>query len=129
SRMLGKVTLWAGLVAATLAFAAAAAASPQTARTAGACSVGTGEGYGYTYLTSLTVKNTTCTIGKTLVRHKGHRAGWHCSMKIRQRSPTRAAARESCSSGANRVTSVSSQTPCPRRRTGGAGERIGFARP
>jgi hypothetical protein len=107
--MLGKVTLWAGLVAATLAFAAAAAASPQTARIAGACSVGTGEGYGYTYLTSLTVKNTTCTIGKTLVRHKGHLAGWHCSKKTLQSSPTQYVARESCSSGAKRVTYIYTQ--------------------
>jgi hypothetical protein len=104
-----RIALIGAVGAAALAFVGSAAAGPPTARTAATCSVGTGEGYGYTYLTSLSVKGTTCATGKTVVRHKGRLQGWRCTKKVLQRSGIQYVARESCSSGSRRVTYVYTQ--------------------
>jgi len=94
-----------GAVVISLGFVVGAAARPRApvAHAAKACSVGTGEGYGYTYLTSLKVTDTTCTTGKTLVRHKGKLKGWRCTTKILDRSPVQYDARKTCSDHRKRV--------------------------
>jgi hypothetical protein len=90
--MLGPLVLAGAILTAT---------SPADAATK--CGVGSGEGYGYTYLTSLTVTRTTCTTGKSVVRHRGGVAGWHCSNKVLDRSPVQYDARMTCTSGSRRV--------------------------
>jgi len=99
------------LGAAILALSASAFASrqTQTARIASACSVGSGEGYGYTYLTELLVKRTSCSTGKSLVRHKGKLHGWHCNKKVLQRDSIQYDARMSCKRGGRRVTYIYTQ--------------------
>lgn len=97
----GAVAVGAAL--AVLGASAGALAQP-AAHVAGGCSVGSGEGYGYTYLTSLTVSHTTCTVGKRLVRKKGKVSGWHCTKKVLDRSPDQYDARETCTKSSSRVT-------------------------
>jgi hypothetical protein len=92
------------LLAAPLAVVAAATAPAKpVAHTARSCGVGSGQGYGYTYLTSLTVKNTSCANGKHLVHHHGNISGWHCSRKILDHAPGIYDARKTCTSGNRRV--------------------------
>jgi hypothetical protein len=100
-----------GFVAATVvasvslaaATGAGAVAHSPLGQAAASCSVGSGEGYGYTYLTTLTVTRTSCSTGKTLVRHKGRVRGWHCGRKVLDRSSVQYDARETCSKGRSRV--------------------------
>jgi len=82
--------------------AATAVASP-VAHAARSCGVGGGKGYGYTYLTSLTVKKTSCANGKHLVHHHGHISGWHCSQKTIDHAPGIYDARKTCTSGNRKV--------------------------
>jgi len=106
-----KTTSLAVLGAASLALcaSAAAAASPPTATIAGTCGVGSGEGYGYTYVYPFSVTRTSCSTGKSLVRHKTKLHGWHCSKKVLLQSPLQYIARMSCSKGRARVTYKYSQ--------------------
>jgi hypothetical protein len=104
-----KITALAALAGATLAFSAAASASPPIATIAGGCGVGTGEGYGYTYLLKLSVKGTSCTTGKKVVRHKGRLSGWHCSKKVLQQDSIQVTAKMTCNSGRRHVTYTYSQ--------------------
>lgn len=92
-----------GVVAAGSSMVASAGArvTPR-AVAARSCSVGSGEGYGYTYLTSLSVSDTTCAVGKSVVRHHGR--GWSCHRRVLARSPVQYDARMSCSSGRRHVT-------------------------
>jgi hypothetical protein len=62
-----------------------------------------GSGIGYSYLTSLSVQNTSCANGKTLARKHGNVHGWHCSQKILDRSPVQYDARKTCKSGNRKV--------------------------
>jgi hypothetical protein len=86
-----------------LAPGSAASARPATARTAGSCGVGNGKGYGYSYLTYLWVYKTTCSTGKTVARHHGKLAGWHCKKKTLDRSPVQYDAKVTCSNGSRQV--------------------------
>ncbi len=67
------------------------------------CKVGNGQGYGYTYLLSLQVKNTTCSVGITLVRHKGKLKGWRCTKKVLDQSPVQYDASMTCSNGSKQA--------------------------
>lgn len=93
----------AGALVTAVAPVAGARIHAPTAQTARACSVGTGEGYGYAYLTSLTVHNTTCSVGISLVRHKGKVGGWKCVRKVLAQSPVQLQGRMTCTSGARKV--------------------------
>src|SRR5579884_2289223 len=99
--MRAKMGARMALGAAVLALGAAAGASAEaaTAHAARGCGVGNGEGYGYTYLLSLSVRNTSCSTGKSVVRHHGHLRGWSCHRRVLRRSPVQYDAKMSCSSG------------------------------
>ena len=83
-------------------FAGASGAAP-AARAAASCRVGSGQGYGYSYLTSLSVTRTSCIVGRTIVHHHGHVAGWACTKKRLDSSPVQYDDREICMSGARVV--------------------------
>lgn len=82
-----------------LSVVAAAAAQGPVAQAATACNVGAGKGYGYSYLTSLTVRRTTCSTGRTVVKHHGHVSGWSCFKKRLDTSPVQYDDRETCHHG------------------------------
>jgi hypothetical protein len=89
-----------------LALSATAGAHPSVqpvARAAATCSVGSGEGDGYTYLETLMVTNTSCSTGKSIVKHKGKVKGWHCSRKVLDKSSIQYDAVETCTNGRKRV--------------------------
>lgn len=67
------------------------------------CKTGNGQGYGYTYLLSLQVKNTSCSVGVALVRHKGKLKGWRCTKKVLDQSPVQYDALMTCSNGSQQV--------------------------
>ncbi|MGI8713661.1 MAG: hypothetical protein ACR2NR_10855 [Solirubrobacteraceae bacterium] len=96
-------------VAAALVAATAAMAHSPDARIASSCGVGSGTGYGYTYLTSLTVKNTSCSTGKTVARHHGKVKGWRCSTKRLASSPVQVQNRETCKSGSKQIVWTDTQ--------------------
>jgi hypothetical protein len=95
------VTMLVGVVA-LLGSTAALAHSP-TVRIASSCGVGSGKGYGYTYLTSLTVKRTSCATGKSVAKDHGKVKGWHCSTKELASSPVQVQNRETCKSGSKQI--------------------------
>jgi hypothetical protein len=82
---------------------AGARAHAPSATIAKTCGVGTGEGYGYAYLTSLTVHDTTCSVGISLVRHKGKVHGWKCVKKVLAQSPVQVQGRMTCTSRGRKV--------------------------
>jgi hypothetical protein len=86
-----------------LAATASASSRGPIARAARNCSVGRGNGYGYSYLTSLTVHNTSCATGEHLAHKHGRVGGWHCSKKRLDTSPVQYDDRETCTSGSARV--------------------------
>lgn len=86
------------LVAATVAMAH----SPD-GRIASTCGVGSGTGYGYTYLTTLTVKRTSCSYGKSFVKRHGKVKGWHCATKKLASSPIQVQDRETCNRGSEQI--------------------------
>ncbi len=96
--MVGLTVAAAALLAATGALAHSPAA-----RMASNCGVGSGTGYGYTYLTSLTVKRTSCANGKSVAKHHGSVKGWRCSTKKLASSPVQVQDRETCTSGSRQV--------------------------
>jgi hypothetical protein len=83
--------------------ATAAVAQPPVAQTAGSCGVGSGHGFGYTYLTSLSVRGTGCSTGKSVAKHHGKVHGWRCSKKRLATSPVQYDERETCTSGGRHV--------------------------
>jgi hypothetical protein len=85
-----------------LALSSAVSARP-AAHAAGTCGVGNGKGFGYSYLTYLWVYKASCGTGKTVARHHGHVAGWHCKKKILDRSPVQYDAKVTCGSGQRQV--------------------------
>jgi hypothetical protein len=93
----------AGALVAVVPAGAGARAHAPAVHAAAACSVGTGEGYGYAYLTSLTVHDTTCSVGFSLVRHKGKVHGWKCVKKVLAQSPVQVEGRMTCTGGARKV--------------------------
>jgi hypothetical protein len=105
--ILRPVRLLAPLLMIVLAFAGATAASgtPRlaSAHAAGGCNVGSGRNDGYSYVTSLSVRATSCARGMTLVKHHGHLSGWGCKRKLLDRSPVQYDARMTCHSGARQV--------------------------
>jgi hypothetical protein len=104
---LRSVRLLVPLLIIVLAFAAATAASgaprPPSAHAAGSCNVGSGRNDGYSYVTSLSVRRTSCARGMTLVKHHGHLRGWGCKKKLLDKSPVQYDARMTCHSGAKQV--------------------------
>ncbi|MDQ6804250.1 MAG: hypothetical protein M3065_04650 [Actinomycetota bacterium] len=103
SRWVRSMTVVVSASAALLGGAVAVARQP-SARAAANCAIpSTGKGYGYTYLTSLTVRGTSCATGKTVAQHHGKVSGWSCSTKRLGTSPVQYQARETCTSGSRRV--------------------------
>jgi hypothetical protein len=88
---------------------AAAIAHQPVAHAAASCGVGSGLGYGYTYLTSLTVRGTSCSTGRHVVKHHGKVSGWHCTKKRLATNPTQYQERETCTKGSRRVKWTYSQ--------------------
>lgn len=86
-----------------LSSASAVSARTPVARVAGGCGVGNGEGFGYTYLTSLTVHNTSCSTGRHLAHKHGHLSGWHCNTRRLISSPTQYQDKETCTQGSRTV--------------------------
>lgn len=101
-RLLAAMLLIALLVVAA-ATAASGSARPRTAQAAGSCGVGSGRNDGYSYVTSLSVRKTSCARGLTLAKHHGHLNGWGCKRKVLDRSPVQYDARMTCHSGAKQV--------------------------
>lgn len=99
-RLLTPFLLVVAFVAAT---ATASSARNRTARAAGNCSVGSGRHDGYSYVTSLSVRKTSCGTGLNLVKHHGHLRGWGCKNKVLDRSPVQYDARMTCKSGSKQV--------------------------
>jgi hypothetical protein len=101
------------LVSATAAFlggaVAVSAAHEPDARAAANCGVGSGRSLGYTYVTSLTVRGTSCSTGKNLAKHHGHVSGWSCKNKRLATNPVQYQGRETCTSGSRRVVWTYSQ--------------------
>lgn len=91
-----------------LALAPAANASPG-ASAAGKCHLSSKfqRHSGPSYVTSLSVRNTSCRTGKAVVRsyhrHRGHVSGWSCHRRILDRSPAQYDARVTCRRGGKRV--------------------------
>jgi hypothetical protein len=102
-RSLLRVMVTILVAAVALLAATVALAHSPAARMASSCGVGSGTGYGYTYLTSLTVKRTSCATGKSVAKHHGKVRGWRCSMKKLASSPVQVQDRETCKSGAKQV--------------------------
>jgi hypothetical protein len=100
-RLLVPLLLVAAVVAATAA--ASSAHSRSSARAAGSCQVGSGRHDGYSYVTSLSVRRTSCSNGLKLVKHHGHLRGWGCKKKLLDRSPVQYDARMTCKSGGKQV--------------------------
>jgi hypothetical protein len=104
---LRPVRLLAPLLITVLALAPATAASgapgPASAHAAASCKVGSGRNDGYSYVTSLSVRATSCTRGMTLVKHHGHLRGWGCKSKKLDQSPVQYDARVTCHSGVKQV--------------------------
>lgn len=89
-----------------LAAATAGGSSAQsrtTARVAGSCKVGSGRNDGYSYVTSLSVRRTSCSNGLKLVKHNGRLRGWGCKKKVLDHSPVQYDARMTCKSGGKQV--------------------------
>jgi hypothetical protein len=91
------------LVVVALVLPSAVPARTPLAHAARTCGVGSGRGYGYSYLTSLSVHNTTCSTGRYVARHHGHVSGWSCSRKVLDRSPVQYDARVTCKRGSRTV--------------------------
>lgn len=108
SRALRSTIVLLSVSAALVASAAATARQP-VARAAKTCSHGNGLTYGYTYVTSITVRRTTCTTANKVVKRHGRVSGWHCGKKRLMSSPTQYVDRETCTSGSRRVQWVFSQ--------------------
>ncbi len=108
--MLKSVTvlLISGIAAVAASAAVAVAQTPQ-AHAASSCSIGNGRGYGYTYVESLTVSQTSCSTGKSVVKHHGRLGGWHCSQKTLASSATQLIAQKTCTSGRKKVVYKFSQ--------------------
>jgi hypothetical protein len=106
-RLLAPPLLITALLITVLVVAVASAASgsarSRTAHAAGSCSVGSGRNDGYSYLTSLSVKKTSCARGLKLARHHGHLNGWGCKKKVLDHSPVQYDARMTCHSGVKQV--------------------------
>ncbi|MEA2458914.1 MAG: hypothetical protein QOC95_1886 [Thermoleophilaceae bacterium] len=92
-----------------LATAGGAAGSSPQARAAGSCHLSSYEQrhLGASYVTSLSVSNTSCKTGKAVVRsyHRngGHVSGWSCHRRILDKSPAQYDARATCTRGSKRV--------------------------
>jgi hypothetical protein len=101
-RLLAPLLLITVLVVAA-ATAASGSARSRTAQAAGGCGVGSGRNDGYSYVTSLSVRHTSCAGGLKLVKHHGHLNGWGCKRKVLDRSPVQYDARMTCHSGGEQV--------------------------
>jgi hypothetical protein len=108
-RSLFRTMLITSVAAVALLGATAALAHSPTGRMASSCGVGSGTGYGYTYLTSLTVKRTSCANGKSVAKHHGKVRGWRCSTKKLASSPVQVQSRETCKSGAKQIVWTDTQ--------------------
>jgi hypothetical protein len=102
SRRLQSLIVLLGATAALCVSAVATAHQP-VASAAARCGVGSGQGYGYAYVTSLIVHGTSCSTGKTIVKHHGKISGWSCTKKRLVTSPVQYLERERCTSGSRRV--------------------------
>jgi hypothetical protein len=103
------------LIAALVAFTTVPAAGEPRAQASRTCDVGDGRGYGTTYVTTLSVRGTSCRSGRKVVRafhacrpgKKGrcHHAvlGYSCSERRYNKISTQYDSKVSCSKGSRRV--------------------------
>jgi hypothetical protein len=103
------------LIAATVALTTVPAAAAPRAQASKTCGVGDGRGYGTTYVTSLSVRGTSCRSGRKVVRafhecRKGkagkcHHAvlGYSCSEHRYNKIRTQYDSKVTCSKGSRRV--------------------------
>jgi hypothetical protein len=100
--VVGAVTLW---TAAADAHAPTARAAAKTVK----CGIGSGREFGYTYLTSLSVTNTSCSTGTALAKRHGKESGWRCTTKRLATSPVQYQSRETCTDGSRQIVWAFSQ--------------------
>lgn len=107
SRLLRTCAL-SGVLALAAAGTAAAGESPGVSA-AGKCHLSSHfqRHSGPSYVTSLSVRRTSCRTGKAVVRsyhrHRGHVSGWSCHRRILDRSPAQYDARVTCRRGGKRA--------------------------
>jgi hypothetical protein len=82
---------------------ATASNSRPVAVAARSCSIGNYHSYGYSYLTSLSVRNTSCGTGRHVAHRHGHISGWRCAKKRLDTSPVQYDDRETCTRGRAKV--------------------------
>jgi hypothetical protein len=114
---MSRVVTVAALLAVPLALATAggAAGNAPVVHAAGGCHLSSHEQrhLGASYVTSLSVRKTSCRTGKTVVRsyhqHGGHVSGWSCHRRILDKSPAQYDAKVTCARGGKRVVHTYTQ--------------------
>jgi hypothetical protein len=95
----------AAAAAAALVFSAPASSHQPRARASSTCPLSRKDwtSFGYSYMEKLWVYGASCGTGRYVAKKHGHVKGWRCSQQTLDKSPVQYNAKDTCTSGRQKV--------------------------